>query len=156
MKKKIVLVLGCVLFVILSVGSVPSGDSDNKNTASTQQTKEETKKEVTYEKVSAKEMIATLEKNALKAKETYKDKYVEITGVLGNIDAQGAYIGVDPSEDAMIITGIQAYVKSDEQKKVITELSKGDKITVKGKVTDVGEVIGYSVDIAEISKTQTK
>ena len=39
---------------------------------------------------------------------------------------------------------------------MIAELSKGDKITVKGKVKDVGEVMGYSVDIDEISKATSK
>ena len=94
--------------------------------------------------------------NALKAKETYNGKYVEITGQLGNIDSDGKYISVDPVGEDFILTGIQAYVKTDEQKKVIMEFSKEQKITVKGKITSVGEVMGYSVDIDEISTTQAK
>ena len=153
MKKKAGLILGCILFVVLAVGSVPSGSEksiSNNNTTS------EEKKEVTYEKVTAKELIDTLQNNALKAKENYKDKYVEITGRLNVIDASGAYVTVNPIGDDFVLTGIQAYVKNDEQKKVVAELSKGDKITVKGKIKDVGEVLGYSVDIDEISKTVSK
>lgn len=153
MKKKVGLVLGCILFVVLAVGSVPSGSE--KSTSNNNTTSEE-KKEVTYEKVTAKELIDTLQNNALKAKENYKDKYVEITGRLNVIDASGAYITVNPIGDDFVLTGIQAYVKNDEQKKVVAELSKGDKITVKGKIKDVGEVLGYSVDIDEISKTVSK
>lgn len=153
MKKKAGLVLGCILFVVLAVGSVPSGSE--KSTSNNNTTSEE-KKEVTYEKVTAKELIDTLQNNALKAKENYKDKYVEITGRLNVIDASGAYITVNPIGDDFVLTGIQAYVKNDEQKKVVAELSKGDKITVKGKIKDVGEVLGYSVDIDEISKTVSK
>lgn len=153
MKKKAGLILGCILFVVLAVGSVPSGSeksTSNNNTTSAE------KKEVTYEKVTAKELIDTLQNNALKAKENYKDKYVEITGRLNVIDASGAYVTVNPIGDDFVLTGIQAYVKNDEQKKVVAELSKGDKITVKGKIKDVGEVLGYSVDIDEISKTVSK
>ena len=153
MKKKAGLILGCILFIVLAVGSVPSGSEksiSNNNTTS------EEKKEVTYEKVTAKELIDTLQNNALKAKENYKDKYVEITGRLNVIDASGAYITINPIGDDFVLTGIQAYVKNDEQKKVVSELSKGDKITVKGKIKDVGEVLGYSVDIDEISKTVSK
>ena len=153
MKKKAGLILGCILFVVLAIGSVPSGSeksTSNNNTTSAE------KKEVTYEKVTAKELIDTLQNNALKAKENYKDKYVEITGRLNVIDASGAYVTVNPIGDDFVLTGIQAYVKNDEQKKVVAELSKGDKITVKGKIKDVGEVLGYSVDIDEISKTVSK
>lgn len=153
MKKKAGLILGCILFAVLAVGSVPS--SSEKSTSNNNTTSEE-KKEVTYEKVTAKELIDTLQNNALKAKENYKDKYVEITGRLNVIDANGAYITVNPIGDDFVLTGIQAYVKNDEQKKVVAELSKGDKITVKGKIKDVGEVLGYSVDIDEISKTVSK
>ena len=153
MKKKAGLILGCILFVVLAVGSVPSGSE--KSTSNNNKTSEE-KKEVTYEKVTAKELIDTLQNNALKAKENYKDKYVEITGRLNVIDASGAYVTVNPIGDDFVLTGIQAYVKNDEQKKVVAELSKGDKITVKGKIKDVGEVLGYSVDIDEISKTVSK
>ena len=44
--------------------------------------------------------------------------------------------------------GVITYIRIIEGK-----ISKGDKITVKGKIKDVGEVLGYSVDIDEISKT---
>ena len=94
MKKKMGLILGCVLFVILAVGSVPtdSGKTDSKTDATTSAEK----KEVIYEKVTAKELIDALQDNALNAKEKYKDKYVEITGKLNVIDASGKYITVNP------------------------------------------------------------
>ena len=141
-------------FVCKAVGSMPtdSGKTDSKADATTSAEK----KEVTYEKVTAKQLISDLEGNALKAAQSHKGKDYEITGVLGNIDAQGDYVTIEPSSDSVTITGVQAFVKNDDQKKVVAELSKGDKITVKGKIKDVGEVLGYSVDIDEISKTVSK
>ena len=150
MKKKMGLILGCVLFVILAVGSVPTDSGKTDATTSAE------KKEVIYEKVTAKELIDALQDNALNAKEKYKDKYVEITGKLNVIDASGKYITVNHIGDDFVLTGVQAYIKTDEQKQVVSGLSKGDKITVKGKIKDVGEVLGYSVDIDEISKTANK
>ena len=45
MKKKTGLILGCILFVVLAVGSVPSGNKDNvevKNNSSSQETQSST------------------------------------------------------------------------------------------------------------------
>lgn len=143
--KKSLLLVATMLALVVSCGE-ETAKTQKENTAQAQ-------KEVTYEKVTAKQLVSDLEGNAMKAANTYKGKDYEITGVLGNIDAQGDYITIEPSSDSLTITGVQAFIKSDEQKKVVAELSKGDKITVKGKIKDVGEVLGYSVDIDEISKT---
>ena len=48
--------------------------------------------------------------------------------------------------------GVQCYIKNDDQKTAIMDMSIGDTVIVKGKITDVGEVMGYSLDIDEISK----
>ena len=143
--KKSLLLVATMLTLVVSCGEETT-QTQKENTAQAQ-------KEVTYEKVTAKQLVSDLEGNAMKAANTYKGKDYEITGVLGNIDAQGDYITIEPSSDSLTITGVQAFIKNDEQKKVVAELSKGDKITVKGKIKDVGEVLGYSVDIDEISKT---
>ena len=95
-------------------------------------------------------MIQDIEDNALKAQSTYKDKYFEISGKLSNVDSSGKYIGVDGTNGDFNLVNIQCYIKSDEQKNVVAELSKDQNIVVKGKVTNVGEVMGYSVDIDEI------
>ncbi len=147
-----------LIIAFIIIGAISSqgdkGSSTASSTTEKQETKPDAKKEEpkSYEQVEASTLIKILEGNALKAKNTYKDKYVEITGYLGTVDASGNYISIDPEEDAMIITGIQAYTTNDEQKKVIAELSKNKKITIKGKIKDVGELIGYSVDIDEIVK----
>lgn len=149
----ILLVILIVLGVISNKNKETTTETPESKQAQSPKIKEETKKEVVYEKITAKKLLDDLEKNALKAAETYKGKEYEITGVLNVIDAQGNYVSINPVGDDFVLTGIQAYVKNDEQKKVVAELSKGDKITVKGKIKDVGEVLGYSVDIDEISKT---
>lgn len=141
-----------LLIIAILLISIFSKKGGNESGATTETSKAETKQAVTYEAVESKKLLDDLTGNALKAKDTYKDKNVEITGVLDNIDASGKYITIIPNEGDMIITGIQAYIKNDDQKKVVMDLAKGDKIVIKGKITDVGELLGYSVDIDEIVK----
>lgn len=99
-------------------------------------------------------MMKTLEENALKAETTYQDKYVAVTGRLSTIDSDGKYISILPTEDDWAIIGVQCYIQTDEKKSQVAELSKGDVLTVKGKITSVGEVLGYGLDIDSIEKNQ--
>ena len=146
-----------LLVILIVLGVISNKKEETTKTESNQTqssvTKEEAKKEVVYEKITAKKLLDDLKNNALKAAQTYKGKEYEITGILNVIDAQGNYVSINPVGDDFVLTGIQAYIKTDEQKQVVSGLSKGDKITVKGKIKDVGEVMGYTVDIAEIFKT---
>lgn len=107
---------------------------------------------IVYESVTASDMVELLNTNALKAKETYKGKYLEITGRLSNIDSDGKYIDVIPANEEFSLTGIQCYIQNKEQVDVVMELTVDDIITVKGKITGVGEVLGYWMDVDEIQK----
>lgn len=42
-------------------------------------------------------------------------------------------------------------ITSDEQLDKVMELNDNDTITVRGKITSVGEVMGYAMDIDSIS-----
>jgi len=102
-----------------------------------------------YITVTADDLVEVMKINALKAQNTFKGQQIEITGKLGTIDSNGKYISLD-SSDPYSFTLIQCYIKNDEQKVRIMDLSKGDKITIRGKCKDVGELIGYSIDIESI------
>lgn len=54
------------------------------------------------------------------------------------------------STDEGDFTGVHCTIKNQAQKDIIKTLSKDQKIIVKGKFTDVGEVLGYYLDITEI------
>ena len=45
---------------------------------------------------------------------------------------------------------IQSFIKNDDQKSQIMDMSSGDEVTIRGKITSVGEVLGYSIDIESI------
>lgn len=110
---------------------------------------EVTEPEIEYETVSVQELEDELKANALRASEDYKGKYVELTGLFSNIDASGQYIGLKASSDDYTFINIQCYIKNDDQKTRAMEFNTGEEVTLKGKITDVGEIMGYSIDIVE-------
>lgn len=108
--------------------------------------------EITYTAYDVSTLVKDLEDNALKAADKYKDQYVELTGRLDNIDSSGHYISIASTEEDFSFTNVQCYIKSEDQKAAVMDLSTGDTLVVKGKITDVGEVMGYSLDIDEVAK----
>ncbi len=138
-----------VIAAIIVLGAVSSlmGDDSDTTTESNEATTAE--KKIEYEKVSVADMMSTLNKNAAKASKTYKDKYLEITGTIDVIDSDLSYISITSGDDFEIV-GVQCYIKNEEQENQVVEMEVGDKVTIQGLCTDVGEVLGYSVDIINI------
>ena len=113
--------------------------------------KEETPAEqpVEYTAYSVNEMMADLDNNAASASDKYKGQNLEITGRLSNIDSDGKYIELTSDEEFSFI-GVQCNLKTDEQKEIVKQFSKDQTVTVRGKCTDVGEVLGYWLDVDSI------
>lgn len=147
-----------VVLAVVAIGVIGAvgGNSDSGTTStSSTSTKAESTKEtdtpapIEYTSVSVNDMMSDLDNNAMGASDKYKGQHLEITGKLTNIDASGEYINLMADGDFEII-GVQCYIKNDDQKAKVLSLTKGDTVTLKGKCTDVGEVLGYSLDIEEI------
>lgn len=68
------------------------------------------------------------------------------------IDSSGKYISIVPIEDEFALLGVQCYIMSEDQKSAVMDMTIGDTLMVKGKIIDVGEVLGYSLDIDEVAK----
>ncbi len=117
-----------------------------------------TEAKVTYTKYQVTELFDDLGKNALKAQKKYEEQYVELVGYLGTIDSSGDYICLEAAEDDYdyMFQSVNCYIKSEDQQDTVMDLEKGDKIVVKGRITSVGEVLGYSLDIDSIRKAKTK
>jgi hypothetical protein len=157
-------VIIAVIVILIIVGAI-NGGKDNPDTSTpvsshpdnkateksspTEKTKP-TEKPIEYTKYKVSELMDDLNTNAMKAEKKYTDQYVEITGKLFNIDSDGKYIDLGPSKDDYTIIGVQCYIQSDDQTNKIIEMKKGQEVTLKGKITQVGEVLGYSLDIDDI------
>ena len=110
-------------------------------------------KESKYEYVSLKTMLDELEANAMKAEATYQNKYVQVEGKITNFDSDGEYISIKPTgagEWDYLLLDVTCYIKTDAQRNVLIKKAKGDIVTIKGKITRIGEVLGYSIDIDEV------
>lgn len=106
-----------------------------------------------YQTVSIRDMLDALESNALKAEDTYMGEYIQFTGYLDQIDSSGSYITVKAmdADEWDFMDYIECGIETEEQKNAIMEMNSGDKVTVKGKVTMVGDILGYYVDMDSIT-----
>lgn len=102
-----------------------------------------------YISIKVDDMMDLLEENALKAENTYQDMYLEVTGKLKVIDSDGKYISLHRIKDDYDIVGVRCDINNEIQKNQVMEMKKGDIITVKVKITSIGEIMGYSGDIIE-------
>ena len=142
-----------VIIVLAAIGGSGSSDSSGSTsstaTSKTAVSSSSSEAAIEYTAYTVTELSEDLDSNALKAADKYKGQYVELTGRLSVIDSNGKYISIVDSTDDWAITGVQCYIKNDEQKQVVMDMSIGDEIVVKGKITDVGEVLGYFLDMTE-------
>lgn len=102
---------------------------------------------ILYQQVSIPELMGQLKINAARAQKNYKGKYVEFSGILSNIDADGDYFNVETGE---FITGILCYLKDSKNQQIIINKNIGSRVHVKGQIRHVGEVLGYSVNVISV------
>ena len=144
-----------VLVVIVAAGIIGGASGGGKSNTDPGTTKQPsgTEQPISYTHYNVTELFDALDDNAMKAQADFKDQYVEIEGYLSVIDSDGKYIsvGADPNDYTYMLQNVQCYIKSDEQKQQIMNISSGSPITVRGKITKVGEVLGFSLNIDSIN-----
>lgn len=153
------------IFILGILGSLLGGGDDSEDASPVENPKTETsqdaavkeeetteEKKIEYKEYNVTELFDDLNKNALKAEKKHQDEYVTIKGYLDTIDSDGKYISVGAGEDNYdyLFQSIQCDVQSDEQLDQIMEMSKNDKIIVKGQIDSIGEVLGYNLKIDTI------
>ncbi len=149
----LVIIVVLIVIVAASGGDEESASNSNDGAQATQnQESNNNNNTITYETVDLQKMLDDLDSNAMKAEQTYQNKYVQVTGKIYNFDSDGAYISIEPvNADEWNFDTVMCYIKNDAQKQYLLNKSKGDTVTIKGKVTSIGEVLGYSIDIKEVS-----
>lgn len=130
----------------LKLGHITEEKAEEKKKEA-EEKKAEEQANIEYADVTAAQLVDDLSKNAMNAKETYKGGYYRVTGVVANIDASGKYISIDPEGVEFNLTNIQLFLKDEAAKDFVRGLSTGDSVTACGQITDVGEILGYSMDV---------
>ena len=114
-------------------------------------TQEPTEAAITYETADLSVMFEDLKSNAMKAESNYQDKYIEFSAKIKSFDSDGKYISVEPiNADEWNFETVTCNIKDDAQKNFLIEKNVEDVVAIKGKVTSIGEVLGYSIDIMEV------
>lgn len=137
-----------IIAVVVIVALVSLGGGKESGISGNQSGTE--KQEIAYQAIDIDVLEEALKNNAASAKDTYDDQYVAITGRLGTIDSDLKYISILSLTDEWDLTGVHCDLKDQKAKDVVKTLTKDQIIIVKGKITDVGEVFGYYLDIDEI------
>ena len=141
-----ILVVSILFATFAAIGGMGGNSDTNTSDINTTTIQEP----INYTVVSVADMIDVLDTNALKAEKTYDGQYLEVTGRLGNIDSDGSYITLYGGD--FDFTGVQCYTQNDEQLNFVMDMVDDNTYTVRVKITDVGEILGYQADIIEFVK----
>jgi RecJ-like exonuclease len=141
-----------VIIVFGGLMSCGSEDTSTNDTNSSYSESENAEKEtITYTSVVIGDMFDELKNNALSAEKKYNNLNVEFTGTLETIDSDGEYVSViDLYDDSWGFDSIHCSIENDEQLNVIMTKSKGDEVFVQGEITEVGEIMGYTLTMHTI------
>lgn len=137
------------VLAIFAVGFAASDEDETKNT------EEQAEESITYESANAADMLSDLEKNEMRAQKKYAGKYLTISGYLGSMDSEGEYFTLEPSPNSTsFLKEVRCEIPKSKREtitNIIIDKEKGDHIVVKGKVHDMGEVMGYTVKVYDIN-----
>lgn len=142
------------VIIVVVIAAIIGGTSGSKSGGKPNTDKPATPDQsISYTHYNVTELFDALKSNAMKAQNDFKDQYVEIEGYLSVVDSDGKYIGVGaaPDDYSYVLQDVQCYIKNDTQKQQIMEISKDSPIVVRGKITRVGEVLGFSMNIDSIN-----
>ena len=140
----------CVVLVIIVI-SIASKSSDettsNSNSPAITQTSEEKVTEVKTPLVTTvDELLEAYDENELKAEKTYKGQYVELTGRVSTISANGFILNELSNEFSL--NSIECNTRNED---ILMELKDDQEITVIGTITKVGGIFyQYNVKVESI------
>ncbi|MBR2214651.1 MAG: hypothetical protein IJ849_02695 [Selenomonadaceae bacterium] len=147
--------LGIIGLVVLAgiIGAIGGGGSDHASKSSSGVAQVEQKKEAApakqkeYTPITVAELMQDLEGNAAAASKKYKGKDLQVTGTLEVIDSDGKYISLHG--DQFSIVGVRCDInnKDKAQEDYLLNAHKGQTVTAYGTISDVGEIMGYSLKV---------
>ena len=160
-KTKRIIGIVCIASFIITGALAPKSDEKTTSTPATAQTssqsakpaeqaKPKQEKTVDYAEADIDVLINEVKNNAAKANKNYKGKNVKIIGGrVSNIESEGRYIVIEGA-DQFSLLHVQCYPQNKDVKAAMIELNKDQTVTVYGKIKDVGEIMGYSLDLVKI------
>lgn len=128
------LIILSILMVFGIIGKILPSQDDSK---------------IEYTSVSITRLREDVKDNAASAKEKWNGKYIVTAGTVTDIDNDADYFYLDTGA---FIDGFNVHcsVDDDSLKSVVRSISKGDTVTVYGKVINVGGFADYMILVTKI------
>lgn len=101
---------------------------------------------IKYKKYTIKQLYEDLNDNAVRAKKVHTDEYVEVTGIITEITDSGITLYYNKYDD-YYLDHVYCDLTTEKQKEYILELSKGETITLRGKIKYVDIIYPYGIDV---------
>lgn len=136
MKKIVVSILSLCVCCSFFAGCVMVDDTsstDGANSTSVQETSSEVAVETI--KISAVDLLAAYDENAVKADQDYKDKTLEVTGIVKSIDKDvldDVFVTINDGGEYSFIS-VQCYFEDENEIAKTAELKAGDEVTIVGR-----------------------
>ncbi len=103
-----------------------------------------------YNSYAVADLLNELEGNAMRAKSNHDDELVQLEGYVGDFDASGSYFTLKPDNNRWTFDSITCDVDSEAQRAALLNYSSGDYICIQGRITLVGEILGYRMDLHRV------
>lgn len=147
-KKTWFTVIAAIVVFLAIISSFGNKKQTGNNSPATTQT---AKKQKQYAEADINVLIKQVKENAAAANKNYKGKNVKIVnGTISNIESGASYI-VLQGTDRYSLINVQCFTHGKKAlKDVIVKLKNKQDVTVYGTITDVGEIMGYSLDLDKI------
>ena len=126
----LIIVLAVLLIIGIAVGT--SGKDTSKPSGSSTGISSTEKAETI--KISSVDLLAAYDDNAVKADTDYKDKLLEVSGVVKNIDKDvlnDVYVTINDGGELSIIA-VQCYFEDEDEITKTANLKAGDEVTIIG------------------------
>ena len=137
------------VFLLGVIGALTGGGGQSGTSSPPKATPQSAlqQQQVSYAPADAATMLQELQNNAAAASKRYKGQYLKVSGMLGTIDSEMKYISIVP--DQYSIQSVLCNLKRNDQaqENYVMNASRGQWVTAYGRVTDVGEIMGYSMDV---------
>lgn len=112
--------------------------------------------EIIYKAHNVTDLFDAMKENPLRAEQTWQDQYVELSGFLQTIDSDGEYFSIDAGDArGYFLDSVHCDMTRDGQRAQIAEMSRGDPIIVCGQITNIGEILGYVLEVHAVYTNQT-
>ena len=144
----------CITIVVLALFAIgfAASDESEENAVVSEEIPTE------FLKADVVDMLSELNQNEMRAQKMYSDQWMEITGVLGAMDSEGEYFSLDAPYTLGLLS-VNCKIPESKRELItnkLVDMEKGDKIVVKGKITDMGEIMGYDLTVVDVTRIKKK